>query len=967
MSLDIGQVLGGRYAIERLIGHGLLGAVYQGRDQSTNQRVAVRLIAPEFDNDQLAAFVENEARAVGQLTQVNIARLVNIGFLPTGERCILTEYIEGETLKSRVKRLGRMPETQVAQVLIQVLEALSVAYKAGVLHRDLTPNSVLLSGSGDTVERATLIDFGISRLQVVNANPGAGKATGLDATSLQYLSPEQLNGLREIDVRSNVYSVGAIAYDAITGRRPFEGSDFSDPTMAVLQNEPKPVEELAPESSSPFVQLIRKAMARSPNARFLTIDEMLRAVRDWSTRAEAPRSQAAPGVGTTSVAPAAARDTPGGSSIAAPPPMPEQAPAPAPSQPSASVGAQARMAPPVVPEQAPAPAPSQPSASVGAQARMAPPVVPEQAPAPAPSQPSASVGAQARMAPPVVPADGRSPASESPASSPASARGRLTPPPPPPVDDPTAADIDQSVVDALFAPPPTGPHDDFAAPAEDWGRPPSAAPEPKSAPVSELQPPRLDPSRPGWPSVGNGRSAAAAEPAERESLAPPGAQAPVKTAPAAAPAETETAPATAPSPAAGAPAAAPVAEGIHAAQGARATDSAEATAAADSAAAEEPRPAAPPAEAPSSASALEAREPDAQAPLGRAVVSAVSAEGGTGSAGSDQALDETEKEKRTILGIAPAPATQLAPPVQLVHSGHRPPQPTAPGIHPGADAPAPSTPSASVPQRQPSADSMTTAPVGAMPAVLDTGTEAQPTNASAGTPSPSTAPEVKSASAGTPSPSTAPEVKITPAATPASVARQPAPAAAVSATVPLDSDDLGPYSRDRVRSRKRLAIAIGLVGLVGAGAAFALLQGRTDDASSGKSATNDGNAPLQRSLPGVSETKPIPSSDSLEPTVEKQPAGESTKSGVPSSQSTNTGSLSQSVAAAHGKKSVSAPSVRTTVAEKPAIEKPAVARTTAPAKSPSVSKPVAKPSAASAAPTKPAAPKGASKDPYNYR
>ncbi len=298
MSLEVGQILGGKYFIERVIGRGSIGLVYEGRDTSSSQRVAIRLIMPEFDNEQVPAFVENDATVVGQLGDEHIARLFNMGFLPSGERCIVSEYVEGEILQRRMKRLGSMSELNVAQLLIQLLESLSAAHEVGIVHRDLTPLSIIMvprsSGGGEAVK---LIDFGISRLQLLTANPNAPPSSIVAETeSFQYLSPEQLNGLRELDPRSNIYTLGVIAYEAITGKLPFEGKDFGDLTFNILREDPVPVEDLAPKSSSPFVQLITRAMARSPNARFQYAEEMYAAISNWANRAGFARSVLESGV-----------------------------------------------------------------------------------------------------------------------------------------------------------------------------------------------------------------------------------------------------------------------------------------------------------------------------------------------------------------------------------------------------------------------------------------------------------------------------------------------------------------------------------------------------------------------------------------------------------------------------------------------------------------------------------------------
>jgi serine/threonine-protein kinase len=298
VSLEVGQVLGGTYLVERLIGRGSMGLVYEARDSALNRSVAIRLIDPDYDNERVAGFNENDAKVAGQLGNKHVAELFNIGFLPSGERCIVTEFVEGEILLRRMKRLGCMSELAVAQLLVQLLEGLAAVHEAGIIHRDLTPHSIFIvpnkSGTGEIIK---IIDFGISRLQLLAANPEVSAASiSADTESFQCLSPEQLNGLRELDPRSNIYSLGVIAYQAITDRLPFEGKDFAALTFNILQEDPKPVEELVPESSSPFAQLIRKAMARSPNARFQYAEEMFAAISNWANRAGISQAELESGI-----------------------------------------------------------------------------------------------------------------------------------------------------------------------------------------------------------------------------------------------------------------------------------------------------------------------------------------------------------------------------------------------------------------------------------------------------------------------------------------------------------------------------------------------------------------------------------------------------------------------------------------------------------------------------------------------
>jgi len=859
VSLDVGQVLGGRYAIERVLGRSTLGIVFQGRDQTTNQHVAVRLIKPEFDNEQVATFNEGEARTAGQLTSIHFARLINIGFLPTGERCILTEYIDGETLKSRILRLGRLSDLHVAQILLQLLEGLAAAHGAGIVHRDLTPSSIMLApradGSGD---HATLLDFGISRQQALSANPGAANVAGMDPSSFQYLSPEQLNGLRGIDPRSNIYSLGAIAYEAITGRRPFEEADFSDPSLAVLHEEPRPVEELAPGSSSPFGQLVRKAMARSPNARFQRAEEMTTAISEWIRRAFAVPFAAAQPIAPAPAIPAQLLEQPPVSSPqpqtaeVAPASRPAIASSPTVTPPMPSGLTSASPAPASAPQAAPPPElfpPPMPPTEVLAQ--MAP-VQTFSAPAstrPVASQsPEATAPAAVQMVPPAMTAQetlaAMAPVSTRVVAAPAPSVA-LSPPPPPlsPNEVAQSPDIDQSVVDALFAPAPAASRDELVFGGTDNLGSAIAASDVKSSPAGErLQPPRLEPTS-----------------SPDASRMPDGAEDFHTTQGSTEPPAQGVAPAIA-------AAAAPVATGAAVAQFAMA-------------------------DAPQRSLPTEpVEEPSAEL--------------------------AAEPSKRTILGLGmggspsyPSPPVEpaLAPEAQQVTTG-RPPQTTTPGIQPSATS--------------------------------------------------SSAPTIVAATA------------------PAAVGRASVASAAL--------DDLGPYDKTQRRLRKPLVIALVLVGVVGVGTAIALLQGSTEQDVSSKSEPSQVSIPA--SPPRSAEVSAAtPTADTRIEAASKEPVAESGKAGTSLSQAMNAGLLSQSVAAAQGKRATSlaksVPAEKSAPADKSANTEKSVpaersasadksapaAKASAAAKPAVVAKPAAKSVAVAPVPNKSAPSKAASSDPYKYR
>jgi eukaryotic-like serine/threonine-protein kinase len=282
---EIGSIFAEEYVIERLIGRGNLGPVYEARDMVLGRRVAIRVLEPGYNHERLSAFDENEAKSAERLGNTHIARLLSVGTLPNGERFTITEYVEGEALRSRMDRLSCISETGALEVLVQLLRALAAAHGSGIIHRDLTPRSIFIvpaqAGTGDTIR---LIDFGITRLQLVSASPELSAALRhTDVDSYQYLAPEQLSGLRELDPRSNVFSLGVIAYEVVTGCLPFQGRNIGELAMNMLQVEPRPVEQLAPQTSPQLAKLIRKALATTPSARYHGAEEMLSTIAAFAS------------------------------------------------------------------------------------------------------------------------------------------------------------------------------------------------------------------------------------------------------------------------------------------------------------------------------------------------------------------------------------------------------------------------------------------------------------------------------------------------------------------------------------------------------------------------------------------------------------------------------------------------------------------------------------------------------------
>ena len=301
------QVVSSRYRVLRKLGGGGMADVYLCEDLTLGRRVALKVLLKRFHDDP--TFVERlrrEAKAAAGLNHPNLVSIYDWG--DTGSTYfIVMEYVEGETLKELVRRLGRLSGNQAAHITLQLLAAVALAHRNGIVHRDIKPQNVMLDREG----RVKVTDFGIARA----GDSGMTEAGSVLGTA-QYLAPEQARGL-PVDARSDLYAVGIVLYEMLTGTVPFKGD--SAVTVAL-----KHVNEVAPEPASvvpglPYAlnQIVLKAIAKDPAARYQTAEEFARDLRSaqeggpvaaaaFDAAAERTTVMAGPPTSATSVLPAPA-------------------------------------------------------------------------------------------------------------------------------------------------------------------------------------------------------------------------------------------------------------------------------------------------------------------------------------------------------------------------------------------------------------------------------------------------------------------------------------------------------------------------------------------------------------------------------------------------------------------------------------------------------------------------------------
>ncbi|MCA9658817.1 MAG: serine/threonine protein kinase [Myxococcales bacterium] len=261
-----GQVVAGRFEIIRLLGAGGMGAVYLARDRKLSEEVALKVVAGLGLSDPGAAErLHREASAARRISHPNVVRLHDIGE-EGGLLFLSMEFVDGESLHQRLTRLGRpMTPAELRPLLAMLCDGLAAAHAAGVVHRDLKPANILIDRGG----QVKLIDFGIARMAHVDGMT----ATGMVIGTAEYMAPEQIRG-GGIDARTDIYALGVIAFQALTGQPPFVGETPIAVSLAHC-TEPVPAPRtITPQLPAAWESLILRALEKSPPMRFQTVADL---------------------------------------------------------------------------------------------------------------------------------------------------------------------------------------------------------------------------------------------------------------------------------------------------------------------------------------------------------------------------------------------------------------------------------------------------------------------------------------------------------------------------------------------------------------------------------------------------------------------------------------------------------------------------------------------------------------------
>lgn len=266
---ELGTVLAGKYAIIRRIGEGGMGVVYEAEHLRLKQRVAIKMLLPEvMELPDVVSRFEREARAAGQLRSTNTARILDVESSEHGVPYMVMEFLDGHDLSTEIEQRGPLPVGEAVEYVLQACNAMREAHQHGIVHRDLKPSNLFLTSvEGHPVVK--VLDFGISKLE----NEHEARVTGTQTTvgTPLYMSPEQIRSAKYVDSRTDIWSLGIIMFELLTGKTPFEGSTTAA-AVAICVDALPSLRGCRPDVPPELDAVVMRALAKDRDARFPDIE-----------------------------------------------------------------------------------------------------------------------------------------------------------------------------------------------------------------------------------------------------------------------------------------------------------------------------------------------------------------------------------------------------------------------------------------------------------------------------------------------------------------------------------------------------------------------------------------------------------------------------------------------------------------------------------------------------------------------
>jgi serine/threonine-protein kinase len=276
-----GDVVADKYRIERVLGVGGMGFVMAARHMTLDQAVAIKFLIPRSNAEAATERFEREARASARIESDHVCRVFDTGTLPNGIPFMVMEYLDGHDLEVELEGRSGLPVPQAVDYVLQALDAVAAAHAIGIVHRDLKPANLFLTVRADYSRRLKVLDFGISKMLSDSSITDTKGIVGTPA----YMSPEQAKNSRKTDLRTDIWSMGAIMYELFSGQPPYVGETVGEVLALVLNESPRPLRELAPNLPPGMLAIVDKCLARDREDRYESAGQLARALAPFAGNA----------------------------------------------------------------------------------------------------------------------------------------------------------------------------------------------------------------------------------------------------------------------------------------------------------------------------------------------------------------------------------------------------------------------------------------------------------------------------------------------------------------------------------------------------------------------------------------------------------------------------------------------------------------------------------------------------------
>ena len=287
--LDVGDVLVKKYRLERLVGEGGTGVVVAARHVQLDRAVAIKFLRTALASDEIRLRFEREARAIGQIESEHVVLVLDVGTLDDDHSPFMVmEYLEGKDLARTLKEDGPLSIEDSVDCMLQVCEALEGAHAQGIIHRDLKPANLFLTRRDDGGPHIKVVDFGISKIldpKVLRGDKGPNEMTNAFTVlgSPRYMAPEQLRNSKDVDGRADLWSLGAVLFQLLSGSSPFDAENNVHVSLAVLTKEPALLRSVAPHVPAELEAVVNKCLTKDRAGRFQTAAELAAALQPFGS------------------------------------------------------------------------------------------------------------------------------------------------------------------------------------------------------------------------------------------------------------------------------------------------------------------------------------------------------------------------------------------------------------------------------------------------------------------------------------------------------------------------------------------------------------------------------------------------------------------------------------------------------------------------------------------------------------